>query len=188
MIPSLNLFDPLKHVSKSALVKYKTLPGGHSYAMFHVPWTKTTQFLGADIIASENNEPTSPVAALRHHQSANAGVPTSAPLFAFEDSNVAGWSPMTRDWFLSRCNEIWAAADLDPLTGHCFRIGGATELLLRGTPPDVVAVQGSWKSRAFLEYWRKIESILPLFISKSFNKSRLQLVQTSMDGYRKKYS
>ncbi|KAG1756158.1 hypothetical protein EDD22DRAFT_957328 [Suillus occidentalis] len=34
-------------------------------------------------------------------------------------------------------------------------------------------MQGRWKSRAFLEYWRKIESILPLFITASFKDSPL---------------
>lgn len=34
---------------------------------------------------------------------------------------------------------------------------------LLGTPPDVVAVQGHWKSKVFLEYWCRIESILPMF-------------------------
>lgn len=95
---------------------------------------------------------------------------------------------MTRTWFLNRCNEIWLANGLQTLTGHSFRIGGATELLLRGTPPDVVAVQGSWKSRAFLEYWRKIESILPLFISKSFSTSRIQLARQSVASFRKRYN
>ncbi|KAG1834998.1 hypothetical protein F4604DRAFT_1505732, partial [Suillus subluteus] len=85
--------------------------------------------------------------------------------FAFE-TDTGGWAPMTHSWFLNCCNEIWKRADLFELSGHCFRIGGAMELLLRGTPeslcvlvipttpPDIVAMQGRWKSRAFLEYWR----------------------------------
>ena len=94
---------------------------------------------------------------------------------------------MTRSWFLERCNQIWRTSGLEPLTGHCFRIGGATELLLRGTHPDMVATLGSWRSRAFLEYWRKIECILPLFISNSFDKSRSQLVSDTMAQFEKKY-
>ncbi|GBE83385.1 hypothetical protein SCP_0504330 [Sparassis crispa] len=188
VIPSVGAFDPVKHVARSASVAYRTLPGGTQYAVFHVPWTKTTKQLGADIIATEFGDPSSAVVALRHHLQANARVPAHAPFFAFETSDTAGWAPMTRDWFLNRANAAWAAAGFEHLTGHCFRIGGATELLLRGTHPDVVATQGSWKSRAFLEYWRKIESILPLFISRSFTSSRLQLASTAMDSFRKKYS
>jgi len=44
----------------------------------------------------------------------------------------------------TRCEEIWLRAGmLDKILGHGFRIGGATELLLMGTPPDVVATQYS---------------------------------------------
>lgn len=121
-------------------MKYKVLAGGHSYATFHIPWTKTTHFEGADIIVSENGEPTSPVAALRHHQHVNASVPLDAPFFAFEAANKKGWAPMTRTWFIERCNEVWKTAGLETLTGHYFRIGSAMELLLRGMAPDIVAV------------------------------------------------
>ncbi|GBE79381.1 hypothetical protein SCP_0205790 [Sparassis crispa] len=187
VIPSVGTFDPIKHAIKSSTVRFCMAPGGAAYASFHIPWTKTTKQLGADIIATELGDPSSAVVALRHHLQANAGVPPSAPFFAFETADASGWAPMTRDWFLGRCNTVWESAGFEQLTGHCFRIGGATELLLRGTHPDVVATQGGWKSRAFLEYWRKIESILPLFISKSFDQSRLQLASNAMDSFRKKY-
>lgn len=125
--------------------------------------------------------------ALLNHRAVNHGVPASAPMFSFETSGTAGsWAPMTRDWLLGRCNEVWAAAGLAQLSGHCFRIGGATELLLRGTHPDIVATQGGWKSKAFLEYWRKIEHILPLFISDAFGQSRVQLLSNTMDDFRRR--
>ncbi|TDL24499.1 hypothetical protein BD410DRAFT_719135 [Rickenella mellea] len=72
---------------------------------------------------------------------------------------------MTRSWFMDRCNEIWNAAGYPELTGHSFRIGGATELLSRGVQPDIVATQGRWRSHAFLAYWRNVHRILPNFIS-----------------------
>ncbi len=186
LIPSRNGFDPAKHVAKNAGVAFRALPNGKAYAVFHVPWTKTTKAAGADIVLTQNDDACDPVTAARHHLRANAAVPPHAPLFAFEVAG-GGWAPMTRAWFLSRCNGVWEAAGLVALQGHCFRIGGATELLLRGTHPDIVATQGGWKSRAFLEYWRKIEAILPLFISQSFDKSRLQLVERSMKDFKKKY-
>lgn len=187
VIPSAGALDPAKNVLRSAGVAFRSTASGTAYAVFHIPWTKTTKQLGADIIATELGDPTSAVVALRHHLQANSAVPADAPLFAFETSDAKGWAPMTRDWFLGRCNDAWAAAGLERLTGHCFRIGGATELLLRGTHPDIVATQGGWKSRAFLEYWRKIESILPLFISQSFDKSRLQLVTSAMQTFQRKH-
>lgn len=94
---------------------------------------------------------------------------------------------MTRSWFLTRCNQVWKSAGLSELTGHCFRIGGATELLLRGVPPDVIAVQGHWKSRAFLEYWSKIDLILPLFVTLSFSDTHVAMIHSSMDSFNHRY-
>ncbi|KAG2088573.1 uncharacterized protein F5147DRAFT_587605, partial [Suillus discolor] len=51
------------------------------------------------------------------------------------------------------------------MPGHAFRIGRATELLFEGVYPDIVAMQGRWKLRAFLDYWRQIKSIYSLFIA-----------------------
>ncbi|KIK74200.1 hypothetical protein PAXRUDRAFT_176435 [Paxillus rubicundulus Ve08.2h10] len=33
--------------------------------------------------------------------------------------------------------------------GHSFQIGGTTELLVTGVPPDVIKVLGWWSSDAF---------------------------------------
>ncbi|KIO02637.1 hypothetical protein M404DRAFT_147590 [Pisolithus tinctorius Marx 270] len=59
---------------------------------------------------------------------------------------------MTCPWFLQRCNQVWVSAGYPDMLGHAFRIGGVSELLLQGVPPDVVTTQGQWKSQAFLEY------------------------------------
>jgi hypothetical protein len=80
------------------------------------------------------------------------------------------------------------AAGFEPLLAHAFRIGGCTEMLLRGVNPDVVCVQGRWVSKAFLQYWRKIQSILPLFISKSFSVAHVSLTSSSMSRFASKYS
>lgn len=94
---------------------------------------------------------------------------------------------MTKPWFMARCNEVWVEAGLPDMPGHGYRIGGATHLLLMGIAPDIVAVLGRWKSRAFLDYWRQISSILPLFLSAEGGSSRCELIESSMDAYRKKY-
>jgi hypothetical protein len=185
VIASSSAFDSTRHVSRSAVVRQLSSPNGVEYSVFHIPWTKTTHGDGADIVATKIDDPTNPFNALIHHLSANASIPPDAPFFAFE--TPAGWEPMTRTWFLKRCNDIWKSANLPELSGHCFRIRGATELLLRGVPPDVVAVQGRWRSKAFLEYWRRIESILPIFITGSFADSRVSILQSSMDSFERRY-
>ncbi|KAI0634365.1 hypothetical protein C8Q77DRAFT_1055347, partial [Trametes polyzona] len=188
VIPSRRGFDPGKHVAAAVEVGVRTVPSKVKYAVFHIPWTKTTKTAGTDIVLTQNNDPSDPVTALLNHRMLNKEIPSGAPMFAFlTPATVEGWAPMTRGWFLQRCNQVWMQAGLGILTGHCFRIGGATELLLMGTHPDIVATQGGWKSRAFLEYWRKIEAILPLFISNSFNQSRVQLLHDTMDSFRRRH-
>lgn len=86
--------------------------------------------------------PLNPVIAFRHHLSANASVPDAAPLFTLETA-AGDWAPMTKRWFMERVTEIWGGAGLpSSMNGHGFRIGRASELLMHGVPPDVVATQG----------------------------------------------
>jgi len=81
-------------------------------------------------------------------------------------------------------NTIWMAVGHPNMPGHAFRIGRAMELLLEGVHPDIVATQGHWKSRAFLDYWRQIESILPLFIATaSSTPIALARLQSTMHEY-----
>ena len=103
--------------------------------------------------------------ALVHHLAqTNSSLPADAQLFAYQ--HKSGWRALTKKAFLDECASVWVRSGVDVIPrGHSFRIGGTAELLLRGTPPDVVMLQGRWKSRAFLRYWRKVEVIFPLFVS-----------------------
>ncbi|KIJ30935.1 hypothetical protein M422DRAFT_186511, partial [Sphaerobolus stellatus SS14] len=60
---------------------------------------------------------------------------------------------------------IWIANGLPRITGHSFRIGGTTELLVAGVPPDVVKALGRWSSDAFLVYWRSLSELAPLYVA-----------------------
>jgi hypothetical protein len=188
-VPSRNLFDPSRHVSNAVHIEYGTTILGVEHASFDIPWSKTSGIKGTKITLTDINNPTKPVAALRHHRAANVNVPKGAPLFTYETSD-GGWEPLTKHSWLARCNEVWVAAGFRPLLSHAFRIGGCTEMLLRGINPDIVCVQGRWKSKAFLEYWRKIQSVLPLFISQSFlsKSARSALLKSSMSRFARKYS
>ncbi|EJD43330.1 hypothetical protein AURDEDRAFT_46393, partial [Auricularia subglabra TFB-10046 SS5] len=74
-------------------------------------------------------------------------------LFAYRDDNDEVVA-LTKNAFLGRLNEIWAAAGMQRVSGHCFRIGGTTALLRMGVDTEVVKMSGRWKSDAFLRYWR----------------------------------
>jgi hypothetical protein len=71
---------------------------------------------------------------------------------------------LTKRVFLERVNNIWTKHGWVRITGHSFRIGGTTELLRRGVPPEIVKMAGRWASDSFLRYWRKPEDILPQHI------------------------
>jgi len=167
-------------------IDFGTTSTGINYASFTIPWSKTEGTKGAKISLTDLDDPTSPVPGLRHHRAANVNVPPSAPFFAYETDD-GNWSPLTKSNWLARCNELWAAAGLQTLDIHAFRIGGCTEMLLRGIAPDIVCIQGRWKSRAFLQYWRNIQEILPLFISKSFSTARIALLNASMTSFKSKF-
>ncbi|KAF8223653.1 hypothetical protein L208DRAFT_1315808 [Tricholoma matsutake] len=180
IIPSQNLFNSSKHVSRDTLpIQFSCLSNGMEHATFHIPWTKTTAELGADISITAHDHPTCPLLALKHHLLANVLLPWSAPLFTFETAD-GGWAPMTRSWFMDHCNVVWVAAGLPQMLGHTFQIGSTTELLLEGIDPSVVASQKHWMSHAFLEYWYHIESILPLVISNATNSHCAHSVEASM--------
>ncbi|KAG1857315.1 DNA breaking-rejoining enzyme [Suillus subalutaceus] len=178
ILVSTSSFDPACHVSRSSSFTRCSPSDGVKYSVLQIPWTKTSHIEGADVIISNLDDITNAFTAINHHLAANITVPMDAPFFAYETAG-GGWAAMTKPWFLARCNQIWRSANLLELTSHCFRIG---------VPPDVVAVQGRWKSRAFLEYWRKIESILPLFVTASFSDSRTAMINSSMDSYARRYS
>ena len=84
---------------------------------------------------------------------------------------------MRRQWFIGHCNKVWATCGLSALSGHSFRIGGTTHLLLLGVDPFIVMAQGRWQSTAFLEYWRLCEEIIPTFIGFSLS-SHCSLLST----------
>ncbi|KAG1718865.1 hypothetical protein EDD22DRAFT_941011 [Suillus occidentalis] len=188
VIPSTNMFNSVKHVSRSILPIAIIDSNDVRSSTFHIPWTKTTNTEGADISVTARLHPTCPLTALLLHLSASSTIPAHAPLFAFETSDTS-WSPMTKPWFLKHCNNVWVTAGHPHMPGHAFRIGGATELLLEGVPPDIVAMQGRWKSRAFLDYWCKIESILPLFISTAITSPTALLhLQSVMKDFHHRHS
>lgn len=67
---------------------------------------------------------------------------------------------LTSDAFLKRINVPLVAWNLTPITGHCIRIGGTTQLLRNGVNVDLVKKMGRCSSHSFLRYIRHIVLIL----------------------------
>ena len=126
--------------------------------LLHLPRTKTHHH-GQDVVLVDQRAPVNPISLLKNHLRVN-NVPRDTPLFSYISEH--GIHTLTKPLFLQRCNAIWQLFGYPRTTGHSFRIGGTTELLIAGTPPDVVKAMGRWSSESFLRYWRSLEDIAPL--------------------------
>jgi len=169
---------------RSVDVLFCTLHDGTCSASFHIPWTKSTKELGADVVLTARciSDPLCPVAALKNHLNVNSLVPPSA-LFAYMSPSGQPKN-LSKHEFLSFVTGIWSSALLSHVLGHSFHIGGAVELLLAGVPPEVVAAIGGWTSLAFLLYWRRMEEILPMCTSKAYKKSHLDKLVEIFEDFR----
>ena len=78
-------------------------------------------------------------------------------LFSHKDGSLAN-----KRWFLQKLNEIFPQKRL---SGHGFRAGGTTELILRGLPPHIVQLAGRWSSDTFEEYIRRHPLVLNAHIT-----------------------
>lgn len=148
----------------------RSIRNPHS-CILRLPSTKTHR-AGQDVVLVDQHSPINPISLLKNHIRVSA-VHDSDFLFSFTSSD--GPTPLTKRLFLDRCNEIWSTYGYPRTTGHCFRIGGTTELLILGTPPDVVKVMGRWSSDSFLRYWRSLEDIAPFHVRNIHSSHRRRI-------------
>ncbi|KAF5381009.1 hypothetical protein D9615_003938 [Tricholomella constricta] len=134
-------------------------PNTNGSRVLHLPRTKTGGSNGENVIVTWQHQ-CDPITALLLHAQVNGSV-SSHHIASYLSSQHVRVS-LTRRKFLSRVNEILGACSFERISGHCFRIGGTTHLLLAGVPPDIVKLMGRWSSDAFLRYWRSLEVIAPL--------------------------
>jgi hypothetical protein len=137
----------------------RSLRNPHSFIL-RLPRTKTHRH-GQDVILVSQKPPSNPISLLCKHLLVN-NMPNDTHLFSYAAGDT--FISLTKPIFLRRCNEIWHSLGYPRTTGHCFRIGGTTELLIAGTPPDVVKATGRWSSDSFLRYWRSLDDIAPQHI------------------------
>ncbi len=177
-------FNPRKHMSRGTSKKSGRASNGRRWLQLFLPWSKVKKFEGEWLHFTASNDDIDCILAIDNHLTINAAIPDHAPFFAYLDSSVPdGYSPLTRSDLMERCNEIWVSAGLTALSGHSFRIGGTTHLLIHGVDPWIVMKQGRWSSKAFLLYWRNVEEILSLFIGDSMDK--FSSIKTSIQHIQK---
>lgn len=123
-----------------------------------LPYTKIARNKGETIFLSEQYGPSNPISALQKQLQLRSGSPDTL-LFSYDVRGLQ--QTLTKPEFMARCNTIWLAHGLPRSTGHSFRIGGTTHLLLCGIDPSIIKKAGRWTSDSFLRYWRNLEVILP---------------------------
>lgn len=128
--------------------------------LLHLVDTKVAGKKGEDVYICRQRGPSDAIKAYENHMRVNK-TPPDEPLCSYE-SAPGKYLPLTRKRFLAHCNEVWMCYGFPISTGHSFRIGGTTKLLLANVAPDVVKLMGRWSSDAFLRYWRSLELIAPM--------------------------
>lgn len=127
--------------------------------VIRLPFTKVKGWAGEDVTLTQQSDASNPVSSLSAHLRLN-NVQPDFPLFSYKTG--ATWNILSKTTFLAKCNDIWSLHSLPRYTGHSFRIGGTTALLLGGVHPDIVKQMGRWSSDAYLRYWRDFHLIIPL--------------------------
>ncbi|KAE8183430.1 hypothetical protein CF336_g8176 [Tilletia laevis] len=135
--------------------------GGPASVVLRLPTEKVHGNDGLDRIAAEQRQMPElcPVAAMRRHLLINALRPGEEGLAhgAFSYVSRSGSrNELTEGLFARSINTWLAKGNRERVTGHCFRIGGATLLFAAGKPLDDIKLRGGWGSDAFLLYLRDL--------------------------------
>lgn len=156
------LFDPTRYPTGGRMLPPFSAAGSRN---LDLPWTKVTGRKGAKVsLCKQDCAELDIVRWWALHEKVNK-ITKDVPLSSYLDESGRR-RILTRTELMKRCNEVWAEEGLEPLTGHSFRIGGATHYLVNGVDPSVVKVLGRWKSNAFEEYWRNTEILAEIHVEK----------------------
>ena len=176
-VPTKSAFTANRHVMRNTRLRREEFNGIKSMAL-HIPWTKTAQMRGADLILTYEDGPTCPYRAIERHLEINCDVPPHGHFFGYETTD--GWEPPIKRTLMDRFSRIWREAGLEVPSGHSFRIRGTTFLLECGTDIQIVQKLGRWSSDSFYLYWRNLQSIIPQHIH---DAAVLKKVGSEMDSY-----
>ena len=98
-VPGVAALDTRQHVTWASLPVFSSHGNPPIQSTwFHIPWTKTEKFCGADIVLTAIAGPLCPVLALEHHLLSNASLPASAHFLAYQ--TPTGHLPMAKGTFL----------------------------------------------------------------------------------------
>ncbi|KAF5347756.1 hypothetical protein D9756_010246 [Leucocoprinus leucothites] len=159
-VPTLNSFDPTKHI-KPLDVRTETDRHGLISTVFHIPKTKTAKVSGKDIYWAQQEGPLDPLAAYNNHLQVNE--PTHADhLFSY--LHKGKHRPLTKQAFIKTLTQATQAARVPALKGHAICIGSTLEYLLHGVPLEAMKAKGHWASDAFSVYLTHHAQVLAPYI------------------------
>ena len=165
-----SLFNPTTDTSRACRLSFYSV-NGRRVISFHITSTKTTGIRGFDCIVTATGDEFCPVWAFENHLDVNRVMSSDSrsliPLFAYREDGE--WIPLTKIGFLTITSNIFTAAGLESVHGHSYRIGGTLRLLLDGVSPEVIMKIGGWTSLCFLIYWRRLEQVIPLAITQTWD-------------------
>lgn len=149
LIPSLDQFDPKKHLCRSDVQFFST------GAIILVRWSKTIQFQERTLhipLPHITKSPFCPSGALLICLRMIPDLPEPSPLFCYTSST--GVKPITHAGFTAFLRKCLHKLGFDPAlySGHSFRRGGASFALQCGLPADMIKLQGDWSSNAYQKY------------------------------------
>ena len=120
-----------------------------------VRWSKTIQY-GERILKVPmpllQGHPLCPVSALLHSLHVSGNVDSFAPLFVYVQRGQK--KVLTHSVFVNRLRSLLQGLGLpaSEFSGHSFRRGGASFAFEAGVSPDLIKMQGDWRSDAYQRY------------------------------------
>lgn len=154
-VPSRNAFQPHRHATFGR-ARYDKDGQGRRCLVIPLPSAKTSAILPDQAlhVSWQKSPGIDPLAAFAHHTTINTP-DANAHVFAWRDRRdrlrpltASSWIACVRGWYRR------AGTPRDDITGHCFRIGGATYWLAQGKDEAFVRMLGRWSSLAFQMYIR----------------------------------
>ncbi|KAF7345904.1 hypothetical protein MVEN_01612500 [Mycena venus] len=166
LIKSLSKFRLDHDVARST--RMSRSKGVVQLSVFIFPGLKLREYWAGEAILTSTDDEFCPVWAIDNHLAINHSPVHDTPLFSFRDDS-GNWTPLVKQSFLDFSSSIYKSQGLENVFGHSYRIGGSLQLLLDGVAPEIVMKVGGWTSLCFLIYWRRLEKVIPLHISKAWD-------------------
>ena len=166
MVPSINAFDPAKHITCTGLSQV-TDQNGLLVFKFHLPWTKTSRASenGESVQCTQQNGLTDPITVLENHFHINAVTPNEY-LFSWTHSS-SKQRPLSKRELTGKINKLMNLFNLPNLKGHSLHIRGTLDYLLQGVPFEVIQSHRHWAGSAFTLYLHKHAMILAPYLQAS---------------------